>query len=68
MMPIDQSRVDRLSRTLKRLGFQLGRTGRSFRIFDSEGNLADGSKGAMSVTEVENWIANYIKPRKAPSP
>jgi hypothetical protein len=61
-MPIDQSRVDRLSRTLRRLGFQLGRTGRSFRIFDSEGKLAEGSKGALSVSEVENWIANYIKP------
>jgi hypothetical protein len=67
-MPIDQSRVDRLSRTLKRLGFQLGRTGRTFRIFDSEGRLAVDSKAAMSVTEVENWIANYIKPRKVPSP
>ena len=67
-MPIDQSRVDRLSSILKRLGFQLGRTARSFRIFDSEGNLADGGKAAMSVTEVENWIANYIKPRKSPSP
>jgi hypothetical protein len=64
-MPIDQSRVDRLSRTLKRLGFQLGRIGRNFPIFDSEGNLADGSKGAMSVTEVEQWIGNYIKPKKA---
>jgi hypothetical protein len=65
-MPIDQSRVDRLSRTLKRLGFQLGRTGRSFRVFDSEGKLADGGKGAMSISEVEQWLTNYIKPRKAP--
>jgi hypothetical protein len=67
-MPIDQPRVDRLFRTLKRLGFQLGRTGRNFPIFDPDGNLADGSKGAMSVTEAENWVAYYIKPRKAPSP
>jgi hypothetical protein len=64
MMPIDQSRVDRLSRTLKRLGFQLGRKGRSFRVVDSAGKLAVDSKAAMSISEVEIWIANHIKPSK----
>jgi hypothetical protein len=61
-MAIDQTRADRLARTLKRLGFHLSRTGRRFCIFDNTGQLAPGSRTGMSMTEIERWIGEFIKP------
>jgi hypothetical protein len=51
-------------RTLKRLGFGLSRTGRTFRITDKAGALAVNSTAAMSLEEIERWIGEHIKPGK----
>jgi len=55
------TQADRIQRSLKRLGFRLYRTGRTFRIMDSAGELALNSKPAMSLSEIESWIGEHIK-------
>jgi hypothetical protein len=54
--------VDRIERSLKRLGFRLSRAGRTFRIMDTAGALAVNSKPAMSLTDIEVWIGDFIRP------
>ena len=54
--------ADRIERSLKRLGFRLNRTGRTFRIMDTGGALAVNSKPTMSLAEIEVWIADFIRP------
>jgi hypothetical protein len=54
--------ADRIERSLKRLGFRLSRTGRTFRIMDTAGALAVNSKPAMSLAEIEVWIGALIRP------
>ena len=54
--------ADRVARSLKRLGFRLSRTGRTFRIMDTGGALAINSKLAMSLAEIEVWIGEFIRP------
>jgi hypothetical protein len=54
--------ADRIARSLKRLGFHLYRTGRTFKIIDTAGELAIDSKPAMSLAELESWIGEHIKP------
>jgi hypothetical protein len=56
------TRADRIARSLKRLGFHLSRTGRTFRITDNAGMAAINSSSAMSLEEIEGWIAEFIKP------
>ena len=63
-MASHQTHADRVARSLKRLGFQLSRTGRTFRIIDKAGALAVGSGNAMTLQEIEKWIAEQIKPGK----
>jgi hypothetical protein len=54
--------ADRIARSLKRLGFRMSRTGRTFRVTDSAGELAINSKPAMSLAEIEHWIGDFIRP------
>ena len=61
-MASQQTRADRIARSLKRLGFQLSRTGRTFRVVDKAGELAVGSRPAMTLADIEKWIGEYIKP------
>jgi hypothetical protein len=61
-MANNQTHADRISRSLKRLGFQLNRTGRTFKIIDGGGEPAINSKPAMTLAEIESWIGEYIKP------
>jgi hypothetical protein len=61
-MASQQTHADRVARSLKRLGFQLSRTGRKFRIVDKAGALAMKSKAAMTLEEIERWIGEHIKP------
>lgn len=55
----------RLARSLKRLGFRMTRAGPSFSfsIIDATGALAVNSKPGMSLSEVEQWIGEFIKPK-----
>jgi hypothetical protein len=59
---MQQTQADRVARSLKRLGFQLSRSGRTFRVVDKAGALAARSGPAMSLEEIEQWIGEYIKP------
>jgi hypothetical protein len=57
-----QTQADRVERSLRRLGFRLSRTGRTFKIIDTVGELAVNSKPAMTLAEIESWIGEHIKP------
>jgi len=53
--------ADRIQRSLRRLGFRLFRTGRTFKIMDTAGELAVDSKRGMTLAEIESWISAHIK-------
>ena len=55
VMASQQTRADRIDRSLKRLGFHLSRTRRTFRITDNAGALAVNSTAAMTLEEIERW-------------
>ena len=63
-MTIPTTQADRIERSLRRLGFQLGRKGRAFRITDQAGGVATESAPAMTLNEVELWIGNHVKSQK----
>ena len=58
------TRADRSARSLRRFGFHLNRTGRTFRVIDKAGALAVNSTAAMTLEEIERWIGEHIKPGK----
>jgi hypothetical protein len=60
-----QARVDKIERSLRRLGFRLGKVGRGFKVTDSVGELAVNSGPRMTLAEIEQWIGEYIKPKRA---
>jgi hypothetical protein len=60
-----QARVNRIERSLRRLGFRLGKVGRSFKVIDNAGELAVDSGPKMTPAEIEQWIGEYIKPKTA---
>jgi len=57
------TQADRVSRSLKRLGFRLTRIGRTFTIVDNVGDPATGTKTGMTLAEIERWISEHIKPK-----
>lgn len=59
---MQQTQADRVARSLKRLGFQLSRSGRTFKVVDGAGALVAGSGLAMKLEEIERWIGEHIKP------
>jgi hypothetical protein len=64
-MASQPTHADRIARSLKRLGFQLSRTGRTFKVMDKAGEPAVGSGPAMTLADIEKWIGEYIKGRTA---
>jgi len=58
------TQADRVSRSLKRLGFRLTRIGRTFTIVDNVRDPATGTKTGMTLAEIERWIGEYIRRRK----
>jgi hypothetical protein len=64
-MASQQTQADRIERSLRRLGFRLSRTGRTFKIIDNVGDPALNSKPAMTLAEIESWIGEHIKPKTA---
>ena len=58
------TQADRVSRSLKRLGFRMTRHGRHFTIIDNAGGLAPASKTGMSLAEVECWIGEHVRRRQ----
>ena len=59
-MASNQTHADRVARSLKRLGFQLRRKDRTFRVIDKTSALAAGSGPAMTLEEIERWISEHI--------
>jgi hypothetical protein len=56
---------DRIARSLKRLGFQLGSArGKAFKITAVGGSAAPDSTDAMTLDQVERWIGDHIKPKR----
>jgi hypothetical protein len=55
---------DQIARFLKRLGFQLIKAGKAFKVSDSAGGMAAGSKPTMTLAEIERWIGDHIKPKR----
>ena len=56
---------DRIARSLKRLGFQLGKgRGKAFKITAAGGNSAPDTNDTMTLDQIERWIANHIKPKR----
>jgi hypothetical protein len=58
------TQADRVSRSLKRLGFRMTRHDRYFTIVDGAGERAPASKVGMSLAEVEHWIGEHVKRRQ----
>jgi hypothetical protein len=59
------AREDRISRSLKRLGFQLGKgRGKAFKITAAGGGVAPGSTDTMTLDQIECWIGDHIKPKR----
>jgi hypothetical protein len=59
----NQTHADRVARSLRRLGLELRRTGRTFEVIDRAGKPTPGS-ATGSLTEIERWISEHIRPRE----
>ena len=56
---------ERIARSLKRLGFQLGKgRGKAFKITAAGGSTAPNSSDAMTLGQIERWIGDHIKPKQ----
>ena len=56
---------DRIERSLKRLGFQLGKgRGKAFKITAPGGRAAPDSTDTMTLDQIEHWIGDHIKPKR----
>ena len=59
------AREDRIARSLKRLGFQLGKgRGKAFKITAAGGSTAPNSTDTMTLDQIERWIGDHIKPKR----
>jgi hypothetical protein len=55
---------DRIARSLKRLGFQLGKgRGKAFKITKTGGGAVPSTTDAMTLEQIEHWISSHIKPK-----
>ena len=60
-----QGQQDRVARSLKRLGFQLGKgRGRAFKITAVGGSSAPDTTDTMTLDQIERWIGDHIKPKR----
>ena len=56
---------DHIERSLKRLGFQLGKgRGRAFKITAAGGGVAQNATDTMTLDQIERWISDHIKPKR----
>ena len=56
---------DRIARSLKRLGFQLGKgRGVESKIRVAGGSAAPGYRRPMTLGQIERWIGDHIKPKR----
>jgi len=56
-------RIERLERSLKRLGHKLEKRGRGWQIKNGVGTIVSG-EDAIALDAVERWIAEYVKPKQ----
>jgi hypothetical protein len=57
-------RIERLERTLRRLGHKLEKRGRGYQIKDGTNAVVSGET-AIALDAVEGWIAEFVKPKMA---
>ena len=56
---------DRIERSLKRLGFQLGKgRGKTYKIVAIGSGPAPNTIDSMTLDQVERWIGDHIKPKR----
>ena len=56
---------ERITRSLKRLGFELGKgRGKAFKITAAGGSAAPNATDTMTLDQVERWIGDHIKPKR----
>jgi hypothetical protein len=56
---------ERITRSLKRLGFELGKgRGKAFKITAAGGSTASGSTDSMTLNQIERWVGDHIKPKR----
>jgi hypothetical protein len=56
---------DRIERSLKRLGLQLGKgRGKAFKITVAGGNVAPNATAVMTLEQAERWIGDHVKPKQ----
>jgi hypothetical protein len=60
---------ERIAHSLKRLGFRLGKgRGKGFKVTTEAGGAVPRTTDAMTLVEVERWIADHIKPKRSAGP
>ena len=60
-----KAQEDRIARSLKRLGFQLGKgRGKAFKITAAGGSTAPNSNDTMTLDQIERWIGDHVKPKR----
>jgi hypothetical protein len=65
-LPLAQTqsgRIERLERSLKRLGHKLEKRGRGYQIKNGVGTIVSGEE-AIALDAVEGWITDFVKPRR----
>ena len=63
---MSSAQQDRIERSLKRLGFQLAKGRASgFKIVGASGSPAPNTTDTMTLDQVEAWIGEHIKPKRA---
>jgi hypothetical protein len=63
MAQTQSGRIERLERTLRRLGHKLEKRGRGYQIKDGAGDIVSG-EAAIALEAAEKWIAVFVKPPK----
>jgi len=53
---------------LKRLGFQLIKTAKAFKVSDSASRMGAGSKPTMTLAEIERWIGDHVRQKRQGRP
>jgi hypothetical protein len=64
MAQTQSGRIERLERTLRRLGHKLEKRGRGYQIKDGANTVVSG-EAAIPLDAVEGWLAEFVKPKMA---
>jgi len=62
MAQSQSGRIERIERSLKRLGHKLEKRGRGYQIKNGVGTIVSGAE-TIALDGVEGWIAKFVKPK-----